>query len=114
MNKREYGDYVQDIFDSICDIENFTKGLGYDQFADDRKTVNAVVRSVEVIGEASKNIPEEIKGKYSKIDWKGMAGMRDKLIHEYFGVDLEILWKVVKEDIPGIKPAIEQMLKEIV
>jgi uncharacterized protein with HEPN domain len=71
------------------------------------------VRSIEVIGEASKKLPASITAKYPAVPWKKMAGMRDKLIHEYFGIDLEILWKVAKEDIKSIRPAIRQILKEL-
>jgi uncharacterized protein with HEPN domain len=79
----------------------------------DKKTIKAVIRSLEVLGEASKKIPESIKARYPYVPWKRMAGMRDKLIHEYFGVDLEIVWNVVKNELPPIKPFIEQLSREI-
>ena len=113
MKKREYGDYIQDILDSVNDIERFTKDMGFKEFLKDRKTVYAVVRAIEIIGEATKNISRAIKSKYPEIPWKKMAGMRDKLIHEYFGVDLEILWEVVKKDIPMVKPLIKKVFEEI-
>jgi len=113
MVKRVYTDYIQDIFDSINDIESFIKGMNFEDFKDDRKTVNAVVRSIEIIGEASKKIPKSIKEKRPDIPWKKMAGMRDKLIHEYFGIDLEILWKVAKEEINKLKPGIQQILNSL-
>ena len=110
--KREYGDYIQDITDSIKETEEFTKELSFDDFKQDKKTVNAVIRSLEIMGEAAKKIPDNLRRKYSKIPWKEMAGIRDKLIHEYHGVDLEIIWKVVKEELPPVKPNILKMLKE--
>ena len=110
--KREYGDYIQDITDSIKETEEFTKELSFDDFKQDKKTVNAVIRSLEIMGEAAKKIPDDLRRKYSKIPWKEMAGIRDKLIHEYHGVDLEIIWKVVKEELPPVKPNILKMLKE--
>lgn len=113
MKNRIYLDYVQDIIDSIRDIESFIKGMKFDEFKRDRKTINAVVRSIEVIGEASKKIPATIKANHPGVPWKKMAGMRDKLIHEYFGIDLEILWKVAKDDIKSIRPAIRKILKEL-
>lgn len=113
MKSRIYLDYVQDIVDSIRDIENFVRGMEFEEFKKDRKTINAVVRSVEVIGEASKKIPVSITANYPEVPWKKMAGMRDKLIHEYFGIDLEILWKVAKEDIKSIRPSIRKILKEL-
>jgi uncharacterized protein with HEPN domain len=100
MKARDYRDYLQDILDAVDDIENFVDNMTYEQFIKDRKTLNAVVRSIEIIGEASKNIPESMKAKYKKLPWKQMAGMRDKLIHAYFGLDVETLWKAVAENIP--------------
>jgi len=110
MIKRVYTDYVQDILDSINDIENFIKGMNFNDFKNDRKTINAVIRSIEVIGEASKKIPKSIRERHTDIPWKKIAGMRDKLIHEYFGIDLEILWKVAKEEIKKLEPGIKQIL----
>jgi uncharacterized protein with HEPN domain len=106
MVKRVYTDYIQDILDSIQDIENFIQGMNYEEFRDDRKTINAVIRSIEIIGEASKKIPKSLRDSQPEIPWKKMAGMRDKLTHAYFGIDLEIIWKVVSEEIIQIKPGI--------
>jgi uncharacterized protein with HEPN domain len=113
MKKREFSDYVQDILNSMEEVEEFTKGITHNEFVNDRKTVNAVIRSLEVLGEAAKKIPERIKTKYPQVPWKRMSGMRDKLIHEYFGVDLEKVWLVVKEELPPIKPFIQQLNDEI-
>ncbi len=113
MKARDYRDYLQDIFDAVNDIENFVNNMTYEEFIKDRKTLNAVVRSIEIIGEASKNIPETMKAKYKELPWKQMAGMRDKLIHAYFGVDVETLWKAVKENIPPLRQSIQQMLKDL-
>lgn len=93
MIKREYRDYIKGIIDSIKDIKEFVRNMKYNEFICDKKTVNAVVRSIEVIGEATKKIPKSMKNKYSEVPWKKMAGIRDKLIHEYFGVDISILWE---------------------
>jgi uncharacterized protein with HEPN domain len=113
MKVRDYRDYLQDIFDAVNDIENFVDNMTYEEFIKDRKTLNAVVRSIEIIGEASKNIPETMKAKHKELPWKQMAGMRDKLIHAYFGVDVETLWKAVKENIPPLRQSIQQMLKDL-
>jgi uncharacterized protein with HEPN domain len=89
-NNRDYRDYIQDILDSINDIESFILDMKFAGFVSDKKTINAVVRSVEVIGEAAKKIPKSLKDKYTDIPWKEMAGTRDKLIHEYYGIDENI------------------------
>jgi uncharacterized protein with HEPN domain len=101
-----------DIAQSIEDTQDFVRGYGFDDFKRDKKTVYAVVRAMEVIGEAAKNIPEPIRSKYPNIPWRDMAGMRDKLIHAYFGVDVEVLWKTIQQDIPLLKVMISEMLAE--
>jgi len=87
--------------------------MSYEDFIQDPKTVFAVVRAIEIIGEAVKNIPDNVREKYPEIPWKGMAGMRDKVIHEYFGVDMKVVWDTVKKRIPKIKPLFEKMLKDL-
>ena len=111
--KRTFRDYVEDTLTSIEETQEFTQGLDFDAFAKDRRTVNAVVRSLEVMGEAAKRIPAEIRKKYPEIPWKRMTGMRDKLIHEYSGVDVEIVWGVVKMELPPLKPFFDQMLQDL-
>ena len=85
--------------------------MNLESFSNDRKTINAVVRSLEVVGEAAKNIPDGVKKKYPDIPWKKMAGMRDKLSHEYFGIDEGIVWKVATEELPPLKKFIQKILK---
>ena len=92
MTKRDYTDYLNDILDSIKEAIEFTGDMTFDEFSTDKKTINAVIRSLEVLGEASRKIPDDIKSQSAEVPWKRMAGMRNKLIHEYFGVDLEIVW----------------------
>jgi len=111
--KRTYKDYILDILSSIQEIKEFTEGMAFGEFIKDKKTINAVIRSLEVMGAAVKKIPSEIKNKYPEIPWKYIAGMRDKLIHEYHGVDLEIVWEVVKTEIPPLKSEFEKILKEL-
>ncbi|MFA6531067.1 MAG: DUF86 domain-containing protein [Candidatus Micrarchaeia archaeon] len=107
--KRDYLDYFADILDSIEDIENFVSDMKLEEFEKDKKTVNAVVRSLEVIGEATKNIPDELRGKHPEIPWKRMAMMRDKLIHWYFGVETQIVWEVATNELPKMKIALRKI-----
>ncbi|MFH1098250.1 MAG: DUF86 domain-containing protein [Candidatus Desantisbacteria bacterium] len=113
MKIREYGDYLQDILDSISAIEEFIKGMEFEDFTKDRKTTFAVIRGLEIIGEATKHIPDSIRDRYPEIPWKNIAGMRDKVIHDYFGVDLSVVYKTVIQHIPGIKPLIQKVFEDM-
>jgi uncharacterized protein with HEPN domain len=110
--KDEFLDYVEDVLKAMDDASTFVRGMNYDSFVKDRKTVYAVIRALEIIGEATKNIPTPVKARYPEIPWKDMAGMRDKVIHAYFGVDLKRVWSTVNVDIPAIKPCFEKLLKD--
>ncbi len=109
--KREAGDFSEDIINTMDKALKFVEVISYEEFAQDDKTVSAVVRAIEIIGEAVKNLPDDIKKKYPEIPWKGMARMRDKVIHGYFGVDLKVAWNTVKKRNPEVKPLFERMLE---
>jgi uncharacterized protein with HEPN domain len=111
--RRTSRDYLLDIVSSIQDIEQFIAGMDFEAFERDRKTVNAVIRSLEVMGEAVKKIPPNLRERFPSIPWKYMAGMRDKLVHEYHGVDLEIIWAVITQEIPPLRDLFLEMLNEI-
>ena len=96
-------DYLNDILESIINIKSFLKNIDLPAFQKDIKTQYAVIRALEIIGEASKNIPKEVKENNSWTPWRFMAGMRDKLIHDYFGVDTEVVWNTATEDIIEIR-----------
>lgn len=104
---REISDYLADIVTAINDIEEFINGMSYEMFAADKKTVNAVIRCLEVIGEAAKHILAAFRKKHPEIPWNRMAGMRDVLIHDYMGVDLKTVWKVAQERLLELKPLLE-------
>jgi uncharacterized protein with HEPN domain len=108
---RDYGLYLKDILAAIKSIENFIAGMDLETFQVDDKTNSAVMRKLEIIGEAVKQVPDEIRQQYSQIPWKEMAGMRDKLIHFYFGVDYRLVWKTITERLPSIKRDIEKVLQ---
>lgn len=93
---------IKDIAEHSELIQNYTKDMTFEQFLDDSKTYNAVLRCIEVIGEAAKNIPDELKTKYSNIPWKNIAGMRDIVIHDYSTIDYEEVWQVAKKDVPEL------------
>jgi uncharacterized protein with HEPN domain len=111
---REYEDYLADLLDAIKKIEDFIVGLEFETFKKDEKTIFAVIRALEIIGEATKHIPDDIRMQYPEVPWKDMAGMRDVLIHDYFGVDEETVWLTVKEKIPEIKPLINKIMAEVI
>jgi len=110
---REYSDYLRDILDAIEKIELFIEGMDFEKFSRDAKTIFAVVRALEIIGEASKKIPEMPKKQNPGLPWREMAGIRDKLIHEYFGTNIQVVWNTVNEDVPKLKPVISTMLAKL-
>ena len=103
MPSRSWKFRIDDIIEAIDKIERYTSGIDFDEWQQDEKTVDAVIRNIEVIGEASSHLPIEIQEQYKDVPWHTMKGIRNIVAHEYFGVDLEIVWKTVKEDLPVLK-----------
>ena len=106
--------FLKHIRDSINDVENYTRGVTLNSFLvyTNKEKQDAVIRKIEIIGEAVKNLPEDFKQKHPEIAWQKIAGMRNKLIHQYFGVDLELVWEVAKNNLPVLKNQIEELLNE--
>lgn len=102
MSKREDTAVIHDIKEAISRIISYTSKMKYDDFLEDFKTQDAVIRNIEILGEAVKLLSDETKEKYPNIPWKDIAGTRDKLIHDYFGVNIDIVWNIVKNEIPTI------------
>jgi uncharacterized protein with HEPN domain len=113
MSKRSPGLLVEDIWESIEKIERYTKGMTEDEFQSDDKTTDAVVRNLEIIGEAAGRLPKDFVDQYSEIDWVKIVGLRNRIVHEYFGVDLQIIWQIIKSDLPGFKASLEGIRSEI-
>ncbi len=113
MKKRLDGDYIEDIYNSIEAIERYVKGYAFEDFEKDDKTHNAVIRMLEVIGEAGNKISDEIKEKYFEAQWDKIRGMRNRIAHEYFGLDLNIVWDVISDDLSSLKAVIKKILSEL-
>ena len=102
--------YLKHILDTIADLEKFLKGVSEENFFKNREKQYAVLRALEIIGEASKNLSSEAKVKSPDVDWKNIAGLRDKLIHAYFGVNLTLVWEILQRDIPELKKQAQKLL----
>lgn len=107
---RDYKVYLEDMLDAIQKIHRYMKGLSFEDFAQDEKTVDAVVRNLEILGEAVKQVPDSLRLEYPQVDWSRIAGLRDILIHQYFGIDLTIVWDIVENKLPALEPQIIQIL----
>lgn len=101
--------YIEHILDCIRKIDEYSRGLSVKEFSANELVQDAVIRNIEIIGEASKKVSYELKKTYYEIPWKEIAGMRDKLIHDYLGVDIKVVWRTIREDIPSL----EKLIKEI-
>ena len=103
MSNRSADLFLADIRESIARIERYTAGLDRAGFEADEKTVDAVVRNLEIIGEAARQLPEDFTQRNPQIEWRKIAGLRNRIVHDYFGLDLEIIWHIVRSDLPALK-----------
>ena len=113
MTKRNLADFLQDMLDGISEIEAFTDGVDFEAFQENREKTLAVIKLLEILGEAVKQIPDEKRSRYPAINWQGIAGMRDILVHEYWGVDVDVVWASIQEDVPRLKQTITEMFNEL-
>lgn len=113
MVRRDIRDYLNDILTHIDFAFSFVEGITFDEFKNDDKTIFALTRVLEIIGEAAKQIPLAIREQHPRIGWKDLAGMRDKIAHAYFGIDLQTVWDTTHEDLPKLKPVIQAILDEM-
>jgi len=111
MYKRTDKEFLLDMLFACEKIIEYTKYLDFEHFSEDEKTIDAVVRNIEILGEAVKNISADLKEKYPEVEWSMIARTRDKLIHSYFGLDIDILWKITQKNIPVLKDKIERIIK---
>lgn len=109
MSKRTDREYLSDIQQALQRITTYVAGMTYDSFVDDDKTQDAVIRNLEILGEATKNLSDELRDKHPAVPWRSMAGARDRLIHQYFGVNLDIIWQIISVELPQIALQIEMM-----
>jgi uncharacterized protein with HEPN domain len=106
-------DYLLDIIDAVEKAESFVNGMNFQQFSEDNKSVFAVIRCLEIIGEAANKVPRSWRRRFANVPWKSLVGMRNKLIHDYAGVSLGIAWQTVKEDFPSLKPLLKDLVDQI-
>ena len=109
---RDYRVYSEDIIEAIERICEYTTGLSFDNFVNDRKTIDAVNRNLAIIGEAANRIPEEIKAKYPDIEWYNIIGLRNILVHDYFRVDLEIIWDIIENKLSLLEKQVKRILQD--
>lgn len=111
---RTIRDYVDDALNAMSKARRYLQNVSYEDFLKNDEKQDATVRVIEVIGEAVGNIPQQIQEKYPDVPWRDIIGMRNKIAHEYFGVDFETVWKVVKEDIPAVQPLFEKLKQDYI
>jgi uncharacterized protein with HEPN domain len=112
MSKRDWRLLFEDILDSISNIEKYTEKIAMDEFLKNQMIIDAVVRNIEIIGEASKNVPEEVRKKFVNIPWQKLYGIRNRIVHAYFGVDNSIIWFIIENELSSLKNSIKSALSE--
>jgi uncharacterized protein with HEPN domain len=109
MSKRPACLLLDDICEALDRIGQYTSGMSFDVFSKDHKSIDAVVRNLEIVGEASNRLPPDFKDSHSEIQWHKVVGLRHRIVHEYFGIDLQIVWQILQNDLPSLRQAISQI-----
>jgi len=109
MSKRPIDLLLNDMLDAIDRVEQYTKGMSFDAFSNDQKSIDAVVRNLEIIGEAANRLPDDFKERHSSMEWYKVVGLRNRIILEYFGIDLQIIWQVVQADLPALRQTLSRI-----
>jgi uncharacterized protein with HEPN domain len=113
MSKRDVGLFIHDMLEAVEKVERYTSGLSYQQFDGNDLVVDAVVRNLEIIGEAAKFIPPDMRSRYDAINWSRVVGFRNIVIHAYFAVDVEIVWTIATQRLADLKPVLEKMVQDM-
>jgi|LFRM01.1.fsa_nt_gb uncharacterized protein with HEPN domain len=114
MSKKDRKDrklLIEDILECIKKIERYVDGMDFALFKEDEKTIDAVIKNLETIGEAAQHIPDDIKARHKQVPWRGIIGLRNRIVHGYFNIDLEIIWGIVRQELPDLKVQLEHILK---
>lgn len=112
MSRRDWKLYVEDVLECIKKVEKYTRDMDFTLFEKDDKTVDAVIKNLETIGEAAGHISDDIKARHKDIPWKEIVGLRNRIVHGYFNIDLKIIWGVIKQELPTLKIQLEHILKQ--
>jgi uncharacterized protein with HEPN domain len=113
MSNRSEREFLEDILEATRRANSYIAGLSYEEFLTDLKTQDAIIRTLEIVGEATKRLSLQTRNQYPSVPWRSMAGMRDKLIHDYFGVNFDIVWQIVRDELPSVAVQVEQILVDM-
>jgi uncharacterized protein with HEPN domain len=108
MPKRDPDLLIEDMLASMRKIERYTDGMDQELFRQDEKTIDAVVRNLEILGEATRQLPEDFTARHADVPWRQIAGLRNRIVHDYFGLDMEIIWEVIQHDLPQFQARLEK------
>ncbi|MGB7582177.1 MAG: DUF86 domain-containing protein [Sedimentisphaerales bacterium] len=108
MSNRPVNLLLSDILEAIDHVIQYIEGMSFESFSNDQKTIDAVVRNLEIIGEAANRLPDDFKEKHSQVEWHKVVGLRNRIIHDYFGIDLQIIWQIIHSDLPSLRQTLSR------